>query len=339
MLRKILACPRDAGALAAGDGALECAAGHRYPVVNGIPVFLLEEASDPFGIQAAVLRRAAGAAGDERAPELYLESLGLSSEELDQVACLWRAGERRIDPVVQYLIAATCGNAYKASMGCLKSYPIPDVPLAPGRGNWLLDLGCNWGRWCIAAARKGYRVVGVDPQLGALMAARRVALQLGLEIDFVCADARYLPFAPSVFDVAFSYSVLQHFSADNCRRAVSEIGRVLRPGGKAKVQLANVLGLRSALQIARRAGREPTAFEVRYYAPRHLLRLFEGHIGTARLEADCFFGLGLQAADADYMGPAGRIAMRSSEALKKASRWFSPLAFLADSVYVEASKA
>ena len=40
-------------------------------------------------------------------------------------------------------------------------------------GSRLLDLGSSWGRWSIAAARKGYSVVGLDPSLGAVLAARR----------------------------------------------------------------------------------------------------------------------------------------------------------------------
>ena len=46
-----------------------------------------------------------------------------------------------------------------------------DLPRGP-----LLDIGCSWGRWSLAAARKGYSVVGIDPSLGAVMAARRIKI-------------------------------------------------------------------------------------------------------------------------------------------------------------------
>ena len=46
----------------------------------------------------------------------------------------------------------------------------------------------------MSAAKKGYRAVGIDPSLGAVMAARRVARQLGLEIKCIVGDARFLPF-------------------------------------------------------------------------------------------------------------------------------------------------
>jgi SAM-dependent methyltransferase len=336
-----LACPRDHQPLQRmADGSLACASAHRYPVVEGVPVLLLDESVHTLGIERSVLRRARGeTAGDARAPELYLESLGLSDDELEGIARLWHGGDQEIDPVVQYLVAATCGIAYKTAIGRLAEYPIPEIALPPGEGRRLLDIGCNWGRWSVAAARKGYRVVGVDPQLGAIMAARRVARQLGLDIDYACADARCLPFVSGALEAAFSYSVLQHFSRADCLHAVREIGRVLRPGGLAKVQMANALGIRSAYHLARRGFREARGFEVRYYLPGEMLRMIETHVGRARLLADCFFGLGLQTTDAAFMGAAGRLALRGSEALKGASRLFVPLQHLADSVYVEAVRS
>ena len=61
--------------------------------------------------------------------------------------------------------------------------------------------------------------------------------------------------------------------------------------------------------------------------------------GPAHLHADCFFGLGLQATDAAFMGALGRMALHGSEILKRASRVFSPLSLLADSVYVDAVRS
>jgi hypothetical protein len=43
--------------------------------------------------------------------------------------------------------------------------------------------------------QRGYHAVGIDPSLGAIVAARRTARQLGVA-DAVCrGDARHLPFA------------------------------------------------------------------------------------------------------------------------------------------------
>ena len=343
-LTQLLVCPRDHHPLARDtNGWLTCDNGHRYPVVDGVPVLLIDDAGATLGVEDSVLRRARGEIpGDLRAPELYLESLGLSDDQMGELAQMWRGGcggDWTIDPAVQFLVGATCGVAYKQAIGHLTEYPIPDLPLATSNGGLLIDIGCNWGRWSIAAARKGYRVIGVDPQLGAVMAARRVARQLGLDALFVCADARHLPIDHSVADVAFSYSVLQHFNRENCLLAVREIGRILRQNGQAKIQMASAMGIRSAYHLARRRFRKTKGFEVRYYTPGQLLTLFRANVGPANLTVDCYFGLGLQATDSKFMSAAGRMAMRVSEMLKTATGAFPPLTLLADSLYVKSVKA
>jgi SAM-dependent methyltransferase len=243
-----------------------------------------------------------------------------------------------IDPVVAYLVAATNGLMYKHLIGRLDRYPIPDLPLPDGRGRRLVDVGCSWGRWSVAASRRGYEAVGVDPSLGAVIAARRVARQLGATSRYVVADARYLPFADETVDVAFSYSVLQHFSQPDAELAVSEMGRLLRNGGMAKVQLPTQFGIRCLYHQARRGFRSPRAFEVRYRTLGQLAELFESRVGPPRFEVDGYFGIGLQRADEPLMRPVQRAVLRASEALKQASRLFGPLVWVADSVFVEATR-
>src|SRR5205823_2008165 len=103
---------------------------------------------------------------------LYVDTLGLSEEEKRGIEKDWRmAGD--VDPVISYLIGATCGRGYADSIGKISIYPIPDIPIEHGAGELLLDIGSNWGRWSVSAARKDWRVVGIDPLLGAIMAARR----------------------------------------------------------------------------------------------------------------------------------------------------------------------
>ena len=145
---------------------------------------------------------------------------------------------------MQKAVGATCGLMYIPLMGRLTSYPIPELrlPPGPGAGRTFLDVGCNWGRWSLAAARAGYVPIGIDPMLGAVRAAGRVARQLGLTCHFVTADARYLPLQAGTAQVAFSYSVLQHLAKHEVRRALREIRRVLVSGGEAVVQNAELAG-------------------------------------------------------------------------------------------------
>jgi SAM-dependent methyltransferase/uncharacterized protein YbaR (Trm112 family) len=243
--------------------------GRKYPVVDGVPVMLVPEIEQTMGIAAASVKRAHGDKSiiDTRAPQLYLETLGISEDEKRTLIGLLAAGSNQIDPVVLLIIGATSGYAYKHLIGnaALAKYPIPTISLPKSDGGHLLDLGCNWGRWSMAAERAGYNVVGLDPSLGAVMAARRVANQLALNIKYVVGDGRLLPFAADTFDTVYSYSVIQHFSKADAQKTLDEVRRTLKRGGAAKIQMANKLGIRGLQHQARRRFREPGGFDVRYY--------------------------------------------------------------------------
>ncbi|WP_428686355.1 class I SAM-dependent methyltransferase [Reyranella sp.] len=220
----------------------------------------------------------------------------------------------------------------------LTEHPIPRIGLPPGEGRTLLDIGCNWGRWCMAATRAGYKVTGIDPSLGAAMAARRVARELGYDIHYVVGDGRWLPFARESFNVVHSYSVLQHFSKKDARLALSETSRVLTSNGLARIQMANRIGVRSLQHQAKRGFREPIMFEVRYWPITELRDAFETAIGPTIVSVDCFFGLGWQWVDMKYMQARHKPVLLASEALRQLSRMVPSLAQVADSVFCTARK-
>jgi SAM-dependent methyltransferase/uncharacterized protein YbaR (Trm112 family) len=333
-----LACPRDHLELLQQNGHLCCAKGHAYPIVEGVPVMLLDDATQTMDIIQASLDRANTRRIDERMPNLYLESLGINEEEKKGVIKLALEGQSMIDPVVAYIIAATNGYMYKHLIGNLASYPIPELRLPVGTGSFL-DLGCNWGRWCIAAAQRGYRVVGIDPSLGAIMAAKRVSEALGLSIRYLVADARYLPFPSGSLDNVFSYSVLQHLSRENVASVLSEVGRVLKPGGTGLIQMPTPFGLRCMYHQAKRRFREARDFEVRYWSIPALKRAFTSTIGRTEISVDCYFGIGLQKADSRFMPLKLKFVLTASEALRAASSFVPALKYMADSVYVKAVKS
>jgi 2-polyprenyl-3-methyl-5-hydroxy-6-metoxy-1,4-benzoquinol methylase len=303
-----LACPRDRARLELRADSLVCAQGHEYPYVDGIPVLVVD---------------------DELAPTQ--PGYWAKPEQIERVRAAVPPpveGEA-VDPYVSELILGTHGNLYKHLSAGISRYPIPDFPLARGDGELLLDIGCNWGRWTIAAARAGYRPLGIDPSFEAVVAARRIATQLGVEARYLVADARRLPFATETFDVVFSYGVLQHFSKADVADAVDEIRRVLKPTGFSWVQMPNALGLLNIVRLAQRRFREGSHFEVRYWRPAELRRVF-GRIGATELSTDGFFTLNPQKRDLDLLPRRFRTVVRASEALKRAG---APTTF-ADSVNV-----
>ncbi len=331
-----LVCPRDHTSLRMAGGSLICERNHQYPVIAGVPIMLVEEIPATLHVLSGSLN-AAHNRDRSLDDDYYTETLGVSPEQRESIL---RSKDQTsaIDPVVNYLLAHTNGHMYDHLVGRLTSYPIPELELPSGSGGRLLDIGCSWGRWCIAAARKGYKPVGIDPSLGAVLAAQRVARQLNVEAIFLVADARCLPFAPGTFDNVHSYSVLQHFSHADAQQAIAEAGRVLRSGGLCKIQLANRYGVRCFYHQARRGFREATGFEVRYWRPQQMRQVFSDRVGDAQLTPDCFFGLGLQKADLALMPRWKRLAVNTSEFLKRLSRCLPLFNNVADSLFVTATR-
>jgi 2-polyprenyl-3-methyl-5-hydroxy-6-metoxy-1,4-benzoquinol methylase len=269
---------------------------------------------------------------------LFLETLGIDEDQRHAVLKDFLDGASEIDPAINYLIAHTNGILYKHLVGRLPAYPIPEIDLPVGHGGYLLDIGCSWGRWSMAAARKGYTAVGIDPSLGAVMAGRRAAKSLGLNIKWVVGDARYLPFRNNLFDVVYSYSVLQHFRMVDLKAVLTEAGRILKPNGCVQIQLANRYGIRSLYHQARRRFREPRDFEVRYLTPQTIKALFSQSDYRTEIRSDCYFGLGLQKSDSYLMPFWKRVLLHGSELLKRMSHRLTALRLVADSVFLIASR-
>lgn len=332
-LLSLLACPRDRTALGIDNGWLCCPHGHRYPIVDGIPVLLLGEKEQTLGVGSASLQAAERGVGGP----LYIDTLGISDDEKRGVERDWQAG-RDLDAVVSYLIGATSGWSYVNLIGRLKTYPIPNIPVGEGGGRLLLDVGSNWGRWSVSAAKKGWRVVGIDPSLGAILAARRASSGSGLDMAFVCGDARFLPFKDAAFQCVFSYSVIQHFSEADAALTIGELGRVLRQGGFAKIQMAHSGGLRSTYSRTRPNYLDAGSFRVRYWTLAAMRAAFEKSIGPVALLAEGFGGLGLLAEDFKLVSARAKLLIIISTLLKRLAFIMPSLIQLADSVYVVATK-
>ena len=221
-----------------------------------------------------------------------------------------------VDPYVAELILGTHGNLYKHLSGGMSRYPIPDFPLQRGNGELLLDIGCNWGRWTIAAAQRGYRPIGIDPSFEAIVAARRIARQLGDRRRATSSPTRGSCRSPDeTFDVVFSYGVLQHFSKSDVALSVDEIRACSKRDGYSWVQMPNALGALNVVRLAQRRFREGDEFEVRYWRPSELKRVF-GRIGPTELSTDGFFTLNPQKRDLDLLPRRFRALVRVSEGLK-----------------------
>lgn len=58
----------------------------------------------------------------------------------------------------------------------------------------IIDIGCGTGRHDLELAKRGYKVTGVDLSESQLQRAREKAKENGVEVKFICEDARDLNF-------------------------------------------------------------------------------------------------------------------------------------------------
>ena len=93
-------------------------------------------------------------------------------------------------------------------------------------GARILDIGCGVGHHAYRFARKGFYVCGVDLSPTAIEKTRELFDRLSLSGEFICADARELPWENDVFDAAFLSLVLHRFA--DYGQVLAEAARVAR---------------------------------------------------------------------------------------------------------------
>lgn len=112
----------------------------------------------------------------------------------------------------------------------------PFARFSEGAGKDVLEIGVGMGADHVEWARHAPRsLVGIDLTARAVGFTRRRLALYGLRSDVRTADAENLPLPDASFDVVYSWGVLHH--SPDTRRAVDEVRRVLRPGGRAAVMV------------------------------------------------------------------------------------------------------
>ena len=122
--------------------------------------------------------------------------------------------------------------------------------LQPGMS--LLDAGCGGGRNLVYFLRNGFKVYGVDQSATAIVQAKSLATELlnAIESDqFRVENVERMSFSNETFDVVLSSAVL-HFANDeeHWQAMVSEMWRVLKPGGIFFARLASTVGIEDQIQ-------------------------------------------------------------------------------------------
>ena len=103
------------------------------------------------------------------------------------------------------------------------------------REDAILDVGCGTGRTTFALFSMGYRnIVGLDVTPGMIESAQQLTLHFNAKIPFLIGDVCELDFPDQQFEgLVFSFNGLMSIpDAVQRKRALQEINRVLKPGGR-----------------------------------------------------------------------------------------------------------
>lgn len=102
-------------------------------------------------------------------------------------------------------------------------------------GETLVDIGAGRGELVALAAERGAkRAIGVEYSSDAVELARQTLEAHGSRsnAEVMLADARSLPLADEMADVATLLDVVEHLDPEELSQALREAHRILRPGGR-----------------------------------------------------------------------------------------------------------
>jgi SAM-dependent methyltransferase len=138
--------------------------------------------------------------------------------------------------------------------------------LLPAKGHRLIEVGAGFGR--LAGEYTGFEKVVLLDSSEVHVEAARLALATDPRYEVALGDALALPYPDASFDAVVCVRVMHHFS--DPAPVVSELGRIVRPGGVLVLEYANKRNLKA---IARRllGGQSWSPFETgsAQYKPFH----------------------------------------------------------------------
>ncbi len=117
-------------------------------------------------------------------------------------------------------------------------FVISALDLQPGAR--ILDLCCGQGRHAVELAKRGFRVAGIDLSEYLLGIARGRAEEAGVEVEFVRADMREIPWQGEFDAVVNLFTAFGYLESDEeDEKVVRGVARCLRPEGRFMLDLIN----------------------------------------------------------------------------------------------------
>ncbi len=138
----------------------------------------------------------------------------------------------------------------------------------------VLDVGCGRGIDAAALARQGGILFGCEPSRVMLRKAREGLKNCGVTVLLVSSLAERLPFRSETFQRVVCKGAIDHFL--NPEHAVAEMCRVVSPGGKVVISVANFESL--SCSLARGLDRLTRTITGRGIPPPHIWEIPRDHL-------------------------------------------------------------
>jgi ubiquinone/menaquinone biosynthesis C-methylase UbiE len=153
------------------------------------------------------------------------------------------------------------------------------LQLLPASAGDVLDVACGTGRGLRLLARRARTTIGIDGTLEMLQHASRKLRGDGQSAYLCRANAASLPFPDGAFDAVTCLNFFHLFENVALKQQfLSEVARVLRPGGTAVVEFDNAM---HGLVIG--PARKYFGKDIGYEWPWHLRRYFGDRLQISRV--------------------------------------------------------
>ena len=120
------------------------------------------------------------------------------------------------------------------------------------KGKKIIDIGCYKADYLITVAKLGAGYIGgQDLNEDAIKKGRLRLSEENIEGKLVAGDAVKLDFPDNFFDIAFSCDVFEHISLEVKEKVISEVYRVLKPGGTFVIKTPNLSYLKIGIFLKR----------------------------------------------------------------------------------------
>ena len=107
----------------------------------------------------------------------------------------------------------------------------------PEPGEIILDVGCGKATDGVEVARKGAKVVGLEPSHIMISCSKETIEQSDSDMAIVHGIGEYLPFKPGSFDKVYCKGSLDHFL--NPSDSVGQMSQMAKPDGEVIIAIAN----------------------------------------------------------------------------------------------------